>query len=36
MYENVRAEVVARLGDSVDPKLLETIIRRVLQNVGAN
>ena len=36
LYENVRAEVVARLGDSVDPKLLETIIRRVLQNVGAN
>ena len=36
LYEQVRAEVVARLGDSVDPKLLETIIRRVLQNVGAN
>ena len=31
----VRAAVVARLGDSVDPKLLETIIRRVFQNVGA-
>ena len=35
LYENVRAEVVARLGDSVDPQLLDTIIRRVLQNVGA-
>ncbi len=34
LYENVRAEVVTRLGDSVDPKLLDTIIRRVLQNVG--
>jgi hypothetical protein len=30
----VRAEVIARLGDSVDPRLLESIIRRVLQNVG--
>ncbi len=36
LYENVRAEVVARLGDAVDPQLLETIIRRVLQNVGAS
>jgi hypothetical protein len=36
LYEQVRSEVVARLGDSVDPKLLESIIRRVLQNVGAN
>ena len=35
LYENVRAEVVARLGDTVDPQLLDTIIRRVLQNVGA-
>jgi len=34
LYQSVRAEVVARLGDSVDPQLLETIIRRVLQNVG--
>ena len=31
---NVRAAVVERLGDSVDPNLLDTIIRRVLQNVG--
>jgi hypothetical protein len=34
LYDNVRAEVVARLGDAVDPQLLDTIIRRVLQNVG--
>ena len=34
LYENVRSEVMARLGDSVDPQLLDTIIRRVLQNVG--
>ena len=33
LFENVRAEVVARLGDAVDPQLLDTIIRRVLQNV---
>ena len=36
LYENVRAEVVARLGDAVDPQLLDTIIRRVLQNVGVS
>jgi hypothetical protein len=30
----VRAAVVARLGDSVDQKLLDTIIGRVLQNIG--
>ncbi len=34
LFENVRAEVVSRLGDAVDPQLLDTIIRRVLQNVG--
>ena len=34
LFENVRAEVVARLGDAVDPQLLDTIIRRVLQDVG--
>jgi hypothetical protein len=34
LYENVRAEVITRLGDAVDPQLLDTIIRRVLQNVG--
>jgi hypothetical protein len=34
LFEKVRSEVIARLGDSVDPQLLNTIIRRVLQNVG--
>ena len=34
LYESVRSEVLARMGDAVDPQLLETIIRRVLQNVG--
>ena len=34
VFEKVRAEVIARLGDTVDPRLLESIIRRVLQNVG--
>jgi len=34
VFEKVRSEVIARLGDSVDPQLLDTIIRRVLQNVG--
>ena len=34
LFENVRSEVVARLGDAVDPQLLDTIIRRVLGNVG--
>jgi hypothetical protein len=36
LLEQVRKEVVARLGDAVDPQLLESIIRRVLQNVGTN
>jgi hypothetical protein len=36
LYQSVRAEVIARLGDAVDPQLLDTIIRRVLQNVGVN
>lgn len=36
LYESVRAEVISRLGDAVDPQLLDTIIRRVLQNVGVN
>ena len=34
LFEKVRSEVIARLGDSVEPQLLDTIIRRVLQNVG--
>ena len=36
MEKRVQAAVQSRLGDSVDPKLLETIIRRVLKNVGGN
>ena len=35
LFQTVRAAVVARLGDSMDPQLLDTIIQRVLQNVGA-
>jgi hypothetical protein len=34
LHKQVRAAVVARLGDSVDQKLLDTIIGRVLQNIG--
>jgi len=33
LYQRVHEAVIARLGDSVDPKLLGTIIQRVLQNV---
>ncbi|OQY28922.1 MAG: hypothetical protein B6243_11610 [Anaerolineaceae bacterium 4572_5.2] len=34
LYNRVRDAVVARLGDTVDAQLLETIIKRVLQNVS--
>ncbi len=34
LREKVRQAVIARLGDEVDPQLLDTIIRRVLDNVG--
>lgn len=34
LYESVRSEVIARLGESVDTQLLDTIIRRVLDSVG--
>ncbi|MEN8241191.1 MAG: hypothetical protein ABFS17_04670 [Chloroflexota bacterium] len=34
MEKRVQTAVKSRLGDTVDPKLLETIIRRVLKNVG--
>ncbi len=34
LYSRVYAAVTARLGDTVDPQLLETIIKRVLQNVS--
>ena len=35
MYQKVYAASLERLGNSVDPKLLETIIRRVLNTVTA-
>jgi hypothetical protein len=34
LRQKVHAAVVARLGGEVDPSLLDTIIRRVLDNVG--
>ena len=34
LHQRVRERVVARLGDDLDPHLLDTIIRRVLNNVG--
>ncbi len=34
LRQRVHAAVVARLGSEVDPALLDTIIRRVLDNVG--
>ena len=36
MHERVRDAVIARLGDSVDPKLLDTIIQRVLKSISTN
>ncbi len=32
--ERIRAAVIARLGDSIDPHLLNTIIQRVLNSTG--
>jgi len=34
LRERIRAAVAIRLGNQVDPELLETIITRVLNNVG--
>jgi hypothetical protein len=34
LRQRVREAVIARLGNEVDPKLLDTIIQRVLNNVG--
>lgn len=34
LHQRVRAAVIARLGNEVDPALLDTIIKRVLENVG--
>jgi hypothetical protein len=33
MFNQVRTAVIKRLGDDVDPLLLDTIIRRVLDNI---
>ncbi|MEW6716644.1 MAG: hypothetical protein AB1345_03945 [Chloroflexota bacterium] len=33
IHQRVRTAVLARLGDTVDPKLLDAIIRRVLENI---
>jgi hypothetical protein len=34
LYHQVRQRVIERLGDEIDHDLLETIIRRVLANLG--
>jgi len=36
MHRRVYDAVVARLGDSVDPKLLDTIIQRVLKSISTS
>jgi len=36
LRDRIRKAVKAKLGDQVDPALLETIITRVLNNVGVN
>ncbi len=36
LRKRVYDAVVARLGDSVDPKLLDTIIKRVLKSIDTN
>lgn len=36
LQDRVHKAVMARLGDSADPKLLETIISRVLKSVGGS
>jgi hypothetical protein len=33
MHARVRDAVIARLGDAVDPTLLDTIIQRVLKSI---
>jgi hypothetical protein len=35
LHQRVREAVVKRLGDELDANLLDSIIRRVLENVGA-
>lgn len=36
LQQRIHKAVVERLGDGVDPQLLDTIIRRVLDSVGTN
>ena len=36
MEQRVLQAVKAKIGDQADPKLLETIVKRVLQSVGRN
>ncbi|NQU30432.1 MAG: hypothetical protein HQ525_07165 [Anaerolineae bacterium] len=36
LHERIHAAVVAKLGTSVDPKLLDVIITRVLRNINTN
>lgn len=35
LRQRIRSAVRAKLGDEIDPQLLETIISRVLDNIGA-
>lgn len=34
LHQRVRSAVISRLGNELDPVLLDSIIRRVLENVG--
>lgn len=34
LHERIRAAVARQLGDQIDPKLVETIIRRILDSTG--
>ncbi|MFU8827280.1 MAG: hypothetical protein ACNA70_07290, partial [Brevefilum sp.] len=36
LRERIRTAVKAKLGDQIDPTLLETIITRVLDNIGGH
>jgi hypothetical protein len=36
LHTRIRDAVIARLGDSVDPKLLDTIIQRVLKSISTS
>jgi hypothetical protein len=36
MHTRIREAVIVRLGDSVDPKLLDTIIERVLKSISTS